>query len=110
MDLKNIGNNIKRLRIKKGLTQSQLAEKADISTVHMSHIETGSVAMSLDSLINISNGLESTPNNILLGEFSIVNEEIHSLTSEYTKKLTSDENRFIIEVVRILDELKINRK
>ena len=45
MNLQNIGNNIKKLRLEKKLTQSQLAEMTNISTVHMSHIETGNVSM-----------------------------------------------------------------
>ena len=109
MNLKNVGANIKRLRKKNGLTQAQLAEKADISTVHMSHIETGSVAMSLECLVNISNGLKTTPNNILFGEFNIITNNVDGLTDEYTRGLTSDENRLIIEISKLLEDIKVNR-
>ena len=110
MDLKNIGKNVKKLRLEKGLTQAQLAEQADISTVHMSHIETGTVAMSLDSLISISNSLDTTPDSILLGEFILSPSGASVLLQQYIRSLSSDENRLIIEITKLLCELKINRK
>ncbi len=110
MDLKNIGKNVKNLRLKKGLTQAQLAEMAEISTVHMSHIETGTVAMSLDCLINISISLETTPNNILLGEFQLSSEGTLEQLKKGVQNLSSDENRLLIKIAELLDELKINRK
>ena len=48
MDIANeIGINIKKARKDKRLTQKELSEKVDISTTHMSHIETGSTKLSL---------------------------------------------------------------
>ena len=109
MDLKNIGENIKCMRLKNKLTQAQLAEMADISTVHMSHIETGAVTMSLECLINISNALGTTPNSILLGEFQFSPEGASELLKHHVKNLSADENRLIIEIARLLDKLKINK-
>lgn len=69
MDLKLLGLNIKNSRKNMKLTQAQLAEKTNLSTVHISHIEGGSVKMSVDTLINICNTLKTTPNDILWGQF-----------------------------------------
>ena len=109
MNLKNIGKNIKTLRSKKGLTQAQLAEMSNISTVHMSHIETGSVAMSLDSLLCICNSLNTTPNSILFGEYTLNSASSTSLIQNNFDDLTSDENRLIVEIAKILNEIKVNR-
>jgi len=68
MDLKLLGLNIKNSRKNMKLTQAQLAEKTNLSTVHISHIEGGSVKMSVDTLINICNALKTTPNDILWGQ------------------------------------------
>ena len=38
---KDFGKRLKEIRQKSGLTQFQLAEKAEIDAKHMSHIETG---------------------------------------------------------------------
>ena len=109
MNLRNIGENIKKIHNKKGFTQAQLAEKANISNVHMSHIETGSVAMSLDCLINISNSLNTTPDNILIGEYKITPSSSSVLIEQHLKNLTSDENCLIIEIAKLIDEVKVNR-
>lgn len=110
MNLKNIGNNVKKLRLANHLTQAQLAEKADMSTVHMSHIETGSVAMSIDSLINISNALKTTPDAILWGEFDVNDEKAEKLLMENIQDMTPDENHLIVEFVKLIKTLKVNRK
>ena len=70
MDLKLLGLNIKNSRKNIKLTQAQLAEITNLSTVHISHIEGGSVKMSVDTLINICNALNTTPNDILWGQFN----------------------------------------
>lgn len=109
MNLKNIGNNVKTLRLASGMTQAQLAEKADMSTVHMSHIETGSVAMSIDSLINISNALSTTPDSILWGEFNLTDDKTQMLLSRKIQEMTPDENRLIIEFIDLVKRLNINK-
>ena len=65
-----IGLNIKKYRKEKHLTQERLAEALDISTVHMSHIEGGSVSMSLDLLLRICETLGASPNQILEGSYA----------------------------------------
>lgn len=109
MNLKNIGENVKKIRIQNKMTQAQLAEKADISTVHMSHIETGSVAMSLDSLLNICNALKTTPDELLWGEYDVTNEKLKSVMDDYGKNMTSDENKLLVEIAKLIRDMKINR-
>ena len=107
MDLKNIGANVKKLRLEKKMTQAKLAELANISTVHMSHIETGSVSMSLESLLELSRALNTTPNRILLGEYELSHAEGTQMAQ--TQELTSDENLLLVEFAELLKKRKINR-
>ena len=54
MDIKRqLGYKIKRLRQKKGLTQEQLAEKAEISTRSLAGIETGENFMTAQTMEKI---------------------------------------------------------
>ena len=69
MDNKIIGSNVKKYRRSIKLTQEQLAERLDISTVHMSHIECGYVSMSLELLLELCEILKVTPNHILEGTY-----------------------------------------
>lgn len=70
MNQKNIGQNLRILRRQRGLTQAQIAEKADVSTDHISHVEIGTSALSLPLLLDLCKKLEVTPNDILAGEYS----------------------------------------
>lgn len=58
LDYQAIGKRIKIARVRKSITQECLAELVDISTGHMSNIETGSGKVSLKMLITIANTLE----------------------------------------------------
>lgn len=48
IDYKLIGERIRNQRIKQNLTQEQLAEKVDITTVYLSRIENGHAKPALD--------------------------------------------------------------
>ena len=58
MDYYEIGQRIRRIRKARGLSQEQLAEKVDISTTHMSHIETANTKLSLPVFIALAEALE----------------------------------------------------
>lgn len=66
MDYKRLGKRIKEERLKKDMTQEQLAESIDVSGVYISHIECGSAKPSLDTLIKICNALGTTPDFFLI--------------------------------------------
>ena len=55
---KLLGLNISYYRRKKGLTQEQLAERADIEPNHISNIELAKIGVSLDVLFRIAGVLE----------------------------------------------------
>lgn len=52
-----IGRRIRKLREERNLTQAQLAELADISVTHLSHIETANTKLSLPVFISIASNL-----------------------------------------------------
>jgi len=54
MDYYKIGQKIRKIRKAHGLSQEELAEKVNISTTHMSHIETGNTKLSLPVLVDIA--------------------------------------------------------
>lgn len=65
MDYKTMGKNIARYRIKNHLTQEQLAEKAEVSTVFISQIETAVRKPSLETMYKLSNALHTTIDAII---------------------------------------------
>lgn len=108
-DLKAIGKNVQKLRKQMWYTQEQLAEKINISTVHMSHIETGAVTMSLDCLLNLCQALNTTPDSILLGSYSIDSSSTVKQLLPYIERMTDDEKKFLLDFAEALDKSKINR-
>lgn len=59
MDLKTVGQNIKKYRIEKGIKQEALAEMADLTPNYIGMLERGDKTPSLNTLVNIANALES---------------------------------------------------
>ena len=56
-----IAENIRKERRRLGITQAELAERADVSLDTIKSIENGRRAMSLDTYLNIVHALESSP-------------------------------------------------
>lgn len=65
MNYKDLGRRIRTLRQKQQLTQEQLAEKIDMSTSFLGHIERGSRVSSLETLVKICNVLDANPGFLL---------------------------------------------
>lgn len=98
-----IGRLIADLRREVGLTQGELAEKADISVVHLSNIELGKKAPGLSTLIRIAEALDVATDWILRanthGTYAVANEKIGELLDD----CTNDE---MLSLLRILEEVK----
>ncbi len=71
LNLTDIGNRLYKIRKSKGLTQAEVAEKADFSDRTYADIERGSTNMRLETLLKICDALNITPNDILVAENNI---------------------------------------
>ena len=65
MDYYTLGQRIRYYRKKQGLSQEQLAEKVNISTTHMSHIETGNTKLSLQVFADLAEALQVSVDSLL---------------------------------------------
>lgn len=52
-----IGDNVRRLRLEKGLTQTALAERIGVSFVHINRVEMGKAAPSAELLFALADVL-----------------------------------------------------
>lgn len=66
--LKKFGLNVKFARMRKGLTQEQLAELMDINWTYIAKIETGKINMSLGKVLELAKVLKININKLLLIE------------------------------------------
>jgi len=110
MNQKIVGRNIKKIRMDLELTQPKTAEKAGISTVHLSHIETGNTVMSIDCLLSLCAALSTTPNDILMGEYDLTGRAASTMLQEIVVELTSDENKLLLEIASSMRKLRVNRE
>jgi transcriptional regulator with XRE-family HTH domain len=87
--VKAIGENIKQIRKRKGLSQIELAEKIGISQKLLSHYEKGRLKISSDLIVLIAGALDVS-SDLLLG----------------LKKDTSNGQKASLKVVRRLNEIE----
>lgn len=64
-DFRKIGNKLLLIRKKAGLTQSEVAESANLSDRTYADIERGTVNMRIETILKICDALEITPDVIL---------------------------------------------
>lgn len=64
--LKKFGKNVKIERVKRDLTQEQLAEIMDVSQNYIASIECGRANMSLGKILELSKYLETDIANLLM--------------------------------------------
>lgn len=102
IDYNVIGKRIATLRRMKHMTQSQLAEKADISNNYLSHIETSRSIPSLETLMSLCSALDVTPDEILLGTKT---SEKNYLVNDITQQLencTTEQKQLILDIISLI--------
>ena len=65
MDYYAIGQRVRKFRTSQHLSQEQLAEPVNISTTHMSHIETGNTKLSLQVFCDLASALHVSSDDLL---------------------------------------------
>lgn len=104
MDYAAIGRRVRRIRKAKSMTQEKLAELVNISTVYVSHIETGSAKPSLPVVVAIADALEVRVDSLLYDEprggVSIAVDEIAAILDACDAKQAA----FIADLVRAAKE------
>ena len=102
INFKMIGKRIKSGRKEKGLTQEVFSEMIDISTEHLSRIETGAYRPSLNLIEKISAILEITEEELMFGE-KCESESTSQLATKLTY-LSPKEQEAIENIIDLLSE------
>lgn len=104
MDYYAIGQRIRKIRKARGLSQEKLAEMVDISTTHMSHIETANTKMSLPTFVKIASALEVRTDELLY-EDNLKSRSISmAFIGELLDSCTIQQVRIIEDIVRATRE------
>lgn len=102
VDYEKLGKRIKRFREQKGISQDELGNLVWVNNVHISNIETGKKAPSIDLLIELANALGISTDDLLVDSlthsFSTADSEIHKLLIDCNKT----EEEILTEMVKAL--------
>ena len=103
MDYVAVGRRIRAQRKKLSLSQEELAEMVNISTVHMSHIETGYTKLSLPVLVDLACALGVRTDDLIFDKESLAREE---LLEEITLELRDCPKNQLLTLRQILSRSK----
>ena len=108
-----IGQRIKEIRMRAGLSQSKAAEAIGVAQSHMSNIETGNSKLSLPTIVSLANALSVSVDEFLCDSVihskDIFSQEIQDLVSdcdEYEIRMIADFVRAAKETIRKNAKLK----
>ncbi len=110
LDYAAIGGRIRIERKKLGMSQATLAEKVDISTTHMSHIETGSTKLSLATFVRPTESLNVLADTLLFPDSAHDSRNITAKIVQDLNKCDSNELSIVGDIVdATVMSLKKNR-
>lgn len=99
MDYYKIGQKIRKIRKAHGLSQEELAERINISTTHMSHIETGNTKLSLPVFVDIAAALEVRTDDLLDNPTATTSNSLDEIAA-VLERCSAQEAKIIVDVVK----------
>lgn len=96
-----LGNNIQRLRKKRGYTQLTFSELIGLSKNYLSDIECGKSYVRIDKLINIINTLQCSADDIFMDLIEYSNKIKISRLSELFEKISKEDQESAIQLLDI---------
>ena len=102
IDYVKLGKRVKHFREEKGISQDELGNLVWVNNVHISNIETGKKAPSIDLLIDLANSLGISVDDLLVDSLthsaSTTDYEIHQILIDCNKT----EKEILTEMVKAL--------
>lgn len=100
MDYYAIGQRVRKIRKAQGISQEWLAELADISVTHMSHIETGNTKLSLPVLVKLAQALQVRTDDLLYDANPAGRSALIDATTELLDDCSIQQLKIIERVVK----------
>ena len=102
LDGKLVGKRIQEARIACGLTQAELAQQLDITTKHMSALETGNRSPKLETFVDIANAVHCDPNMLLVDVINYDARAEYEELRDKLSKLPAAEQRRILKIIDLI--------
>lgn len=104
LDYASMGFKIKEARLRRGVTQEQLAEAVGVGVTHISHLETGSGTVSLKVFVAIINFLECSADEILCKEIHTARPLVDHWLADLVADCDQTEVKVIADMVSALKQ------
>ena len=105
MDCQSIGARVRHHRKQNGLSQEELAEQAETSRIHISNIERGEVAPSLEMLLSIANALNVSADDLLAGNLLSANTARTEEEIDILSDCSQEESHILLESMRAMKQV-----
>ncbi len=102
LNFANIGQKLRKVRISKNLTQEYVANMVDVNTSHISNIENNRVKVSLSTLVQICNALDTTVDYILADEYNHPTSVIEQEILHEVQSCSLETQKQILKIVKAL--------
>lgn len=102
MDAQKVGKRIQEVRRSRGLTQSELSQKVDLSTKYISNIECGFKMPKLNTFVEIANALQCDANALLKDVLDVTTGQESGLVSKKLLALPAEDQRRILRVIDVM--------
>ena len=102
MDYKKLGERIREERLKRNLTQAQLAEEVDISDTYMGAIERGERSLTLDTLVRLVNRLGVTGDYLLVDSVTNNDENVVNQFRQIIDNQPAERKQMALGVLRVI--------
>lgn len=99
---KLLGENIRRIRKNRGLTQDIFSEKIGIEPSSLSNIENGKSLPSTQTIINIQQQFSVTPNEIFEIDYLRNNKYLDEAIFSALKELDVERKRVLYKIVKAI--------
>lgn len=102
LDYAAIGRRIKAARVKQDMTQEELAELVQVSTAHISKIETAYTKPSFQVVVDIANALQTSVDELLVDNVTYPSVHLHKDFEPLLEEMTVDELRIMRDTMKTL--------
>lgn len=102
LDYNAIGIRVREKRIKKKMSQFELANEIGVSSPHISNIERGKTKVSLPTLINIANALDTTLDELVCDNVSEARGVLIKEIADEIENCNAEEVKIVTDVVKAL--------
>ena len=102
INYEQLGKRIRHSREKAGISQDELGRHVFVNNIHISNIETGKKAPSIDLLIELANALEVSADDLLVDSLAHPSSTADTVLHQLLLDCNDVEEKVLVELVKYM--------